>query len=147
MTQPTRRVDRLPGGVGTLVDRVPDDAIGDCLRMLTVSAVDVADLGDRAPIATVLDQWRHGQPATTRATHDLSTLVTQFEFDSSVAHRAGDIDAQRVGFRRARAVMCLEYAVGGAGDSRRRLAETTYEAAMAMGGSAGVVAILAEYVP
>ncbi|GAA1481783.1 hypothetical protein GCM10009624_22230 [Gordonia sinesedis] len=149
MTGPTlsqRRVDRLPGGVGALLDRVPDDAIDECLRMLTVSVVDIAGIGDRPAVRDVLDQLHPGQPVSASAVQALTALGAQFEFDASVAHRAGNLDAQRLRFRGARAVGCLGYAVGSTAP-RARLADAVYEAAMAMGGSAGVVAVLAEFVP
>lgn len=138
-------MDQLAGGVGQLVDRVPDDAVDDCLRLLCVSVVDITGVGGAPAVRAALGQSLSGTQVPAATHRDLTALATQRELDGVIAHRAGDLVTHRAAFRAARAVTCLAYATGaGTGD---RFAESVYEAAMAMAGSAGVVAILADFIP
>ncbi|MBE7192384.1 MAG: hypothetical protein INR66_07835 [Gordonia polyisoprenivorans] len=141
-----RRVDRLSGGaVAELVGRVAAGEVEDCLRMLTVTVIDVVDLGGESVVHDVLTQWREQGRVSPATRSQLAAVMTRHEVDAAFAHRSSDIDAQRLSFVKARALQCLSIAIDSAVGPTERLGEASYEAAAAMGGTAGVVAVLVEF--
>lgn len=140
------RVERLPGGVARLVDSVPDGDIPQCLALLTASVIDVADVHS-PEIAEALTQWRERGTASERSRAHVRSVVAQHDLDAFVHQRRGDIDKQRESFRRARAFECIMITIDSEGQEPRTvLRESVYEAAAAMGGTGGVVGILAVFV-
>lgn len=148
MTMPSvRRIDRLPGGVGGLVERVPQAAIDECLGLIMATVIDLTGLGGLQAVREAADQWRsHGTvPAETRARVDAA--LTRCELDAVLAHRVADVESQRVLFRKARGLACVAMVCTPGIDARTRFGEAVYEAASAMGGTAGLVGIIADFVP
>ncbi|WHU45362.1 hypothetical protein QNM97_15140 [Gordonia sp. L191] len=141
-----RRVDRLGNGaVAELVGRVGVGDVEDCLRMLTVTVVDIVDLGGEPVVREVLTQWREQGRVSPATRSQLAAVMTRHEVDAAFAHRSSDIDGQRLSFVKARALHCLSIAIDSATGHTERLGEAAYEAAAAMGGTAGVVAVLVEF--
>ncbi|MFT4127993.1 MAG: hypothetical protein QM662_17410 [Gordonia sp. (in: high G+C Gram-positive bacteria)] len=147
MTDSLRRVARLPGGVAGLVDRIAPTDHDECLRLLSISVLDALDLGRVAPIPDVLSQWRDQGRVSPATRGELTAAITRHEVAAALAHRAGDVEQQTRAFRRARAFHALAYAVDPDLAPTRRLAETAYEAATALCGAAGVVAVLVHFTP
>lgn len=140
------RVDRLPGGVAGLINSIPDGDIPRCLGLLTASVIDVADVYS-AEIAEAMTQWRERGTASERSRAHLRSVVARYDLEAFVKQRQGDLDKQRESFRRARAVECLATVVEGSGQEPRTvLRESVYNAVAAMGGTGGVVGILADFV-
>ena len=143
-----KRVDRLPGGVARLVDSVPDEDLTACLHLIVATVLDVTAVST-PEIREAISQWRRQGGASTAGIARLRLVAAQHDFDAFAHQRRGDVDAQRDSFRRARAVDCRVAAMStpAAGESLRdALRESAYEAAAALGGTAGVVAILADHV-
>jgi hypothetical protein len=141
------RLARLPGAaVAELVARVAAADVDDCLRLLVISAIDVTDANADAVVREALTQWREQGRVSPTTRSQLAAALTRSDIDAAVAHRSGDIATQRAAFVRARAVHALSIAVDPDVDAAARLAEAAYEAAIAMGGTAGVVAVLVEFV-
>ncbi|MGW0039690.1 hypothetical protein [Gordonia sp. NPDC003376] len=141
----SRRIDRIPGAISGLVDRVADPEIDACLGALVTTVIDLTDVLAEPPVREALSQWReHGRvsPATRGR---LDAAVSRHELDASVAHRSDDPETQRHKFFRARALECLAIAVAADRPAGERLGECAYEATIAMGGTAGVVGVLVEY--
>jgi len=142
------RVDRLPGGVARLVDAVPEEDITRCLHLLVATVMDVT-AASTPEIRDVIRQWREQGSAAASGTSQLRLSAAQHDFDAFAQQRRGDIDGQRDSFRRARAVECVLAAMStstAGRPPRAALREAAYEAAAALGGSAGVVAVLADFV-
>ncbi len=143
-----RRVDRLPGGVARLVDAVPDEDLTACLHLIVATVMDVTAVST-PEIREVIGHWRRQGGATTAGVARLRLVAAQHDFDAFAHQRRGDVAAQRDSFRRARAVDCAVAAMSPSttGEAPRdALRESAYEAAAALGGSAGVVAVLADHV-
>ncbi len=142
------RVDRLPGGVARLASAVPDEDIIRCLHLLVATVMDVT--GASSPeIRDVIRQWRQQGSADPAGVAALRVVAAQHEFDAFAHQRRGDVDAQLDSFRRARALDCILVAMSvstTAEAPRTVLREAAYEAAAALGGSAGVVGVLADFV-
>ncbi|MFT4044499.1 MAG: hypothetical protein QM673_15180 [Gordonia sp. (in: high G+C Gram-positive bacteria)] len=142
-----RRIDRLPGGVAALAERVPDGSIDECLGLLMATVVDLTGIGGSPAVREALEQWRTRRTVTAGTRSAIEAVLIARDVDGAVAHRAGDIDTQRAHFRAARAVACLVWVTDPNTDARQRFREAVYEAASAIGATAGVVAILADFVP
>lgn len=100
-----RRVDRLSGGaVAELVGRVAAGEVEDCLRMLTVTVIDVVDLGGESVVHDVLTQWREQGRVSPATRSQLAAVMTRHEVDAAFAHRSSDIDAS--GSRSSKRVLC-----------------------------------------
>ncbi|MGC4934106.1 hypothetical protein ACLQ3C_10530 [Gordonia sp. DT30] len=140
------RVERLGGGaVAELVALVPVADVDECLRMLAVTVVDVVEAGGDTVVREVLTQWREQGRVSPATRAQLAAVIIRHEVDAAFAHRSADLEAQRRSFVRARALHCLSVAVDPSAVPARRLGEAAYEAAAAMGGTAGVVAVLIEF--
>lgn len=129
-----------------LVDAVAVTDIDACLRMLAVTAIDVVDLGGEPVVADTLTQWREQGRVSPATLVQLASVLTRYEVDAALAHRTADVGSQRISFVKARALQCLSIAVEVGVPPVERLGEASYEAAAAMGGTAGVVAVLVEFV-
>lgn len=142
------RVDRLPGGVARLASAVPDEDITRCLHLLVATVMDVT--GASTPeVRDTIRQWRQQGSADPTRVATLRMVAAQHDFDSFAHQRRGEIDRQLDSFRRARALDCVlaAMAVSTAAEApRTALREAAYEAAAALGGSAGVVGVLADFV-
>ncbi|MDS1112278.1 hypothetical protein RD149_00690 [Gordonia westfalica] len=142
------RVDRLPGGVARLASAVPDEDITRCLHLLVATVMDVT--GASTPeVRDTIRQWRQQGSADPTGVATLRMVAAQHDFDSFAHQRRGEIDRQLDSFRRARALDCVlaAMAVSTAAEApRTALREAAYEAAAALGGSAGVVGVLADFV-
>lgn len=135
---------RIPA-VAELVALVAADDIEACLQMLSTTVVDVVDVAADPAVREALAQWREqGRVSPTTRSH-LAHALTRGELDAAAAHRGADVHRQRAAFRRARALHTLVIAIDQETDARHRLGEASYEASIAMGGTAGVVAVLAEF--
>jgi hypothetical protein len=142
----THRIERLPGGVAALVDKVPESEIPRCLQLLALTAIDVNDLGGSEVVRGALAQWRqHGQ-VSGKTRLDVESLMYSRDRDGFAHQRRGDTTAHHQCFFQARALNCLAHGVNNRVDPRDALRDAAYEAAAAMKGSAGVVAILSDFV-
>ncbi|MDL9937144.1 hypothetical protein QSJ18_10355 [Gordonia sp. ABSL1-1] len=140
------RIDRLPGGVAQLVDAVADTDIPAVLARLAASVVDACGL-DSPEAMEVLTQFRERGAASESALAQLRTAMAALDLEAFVSQRRADRDAQRDNFRRARALDCLQLSAGSLGQAPRALLrDAAYEASAALGGTAGVVAVVADFV-
>ncbi|MCD2146161.1 hypothetical protein [Gordonia paraffinivorans] len=142
------RVDRLPGWVARLVSEVPDEDVVRCLQLLVATVMDVT--GASTPeVREVIRRWRQHGSVDQAGVGSLRAVSAHHDFDGFAHQRRGDVDAQRVSFRRARAIDCVLAAMSittSAEAPRTALREAAYEASAALGGTAGVVGVLADFV-
>ena len=146
MSESAPRLAYLPGALADLVGRVGESESVDCLRMLSISVIDVAALGVHACVRDTLTQWREQGRISPATRSQLESSCARYEVEAARAHRETDIDAQRAAFIRARALHCLLEAVATDRPASYRLAEVAYEAMIVMGAASGVVAVLVEFV-
>ncbi|MEO9328261.1 hypothetical protein [Gordonia aurantiaca] len=142
------RVDRLPGGVARLVAEVSDDDVMRCLHLLVATVMDVTGAAT-GEVRDVIRQWRQQGSADVAGVAALRAVAAQHDFDGFAHQWRGDVERQRDSFRRARAIDCILAAISvtTAGQPpRAALSEAAYEASAALGGTAGVVGVLADFV-
>ncbi len=140
----THRVSSLPD-VARAVAAVPADErharavtlVADVLDLLLDPAGVAGDVG-----SVLLDERR--APGTRRNTYgDLAGAVEALDVAGAAARATGDYAGYVGGFQSARAVAALAALVGGgAAPSVRALGDVAYEAAMAAGSDAAVLARL-----
>lgn len=145
MTTASGRIGRLSADVRSLTDRIPDDDVDDCLGRLALVVIDVSDIGACDPVRDALAQWQTSRRVSVDTRRRLEALMVQRDVDGFAAHRSSDVTTQRAHFRAARGLTCLAILFDSDAAARYRLREAVYEASAALGGGAGVVAVLTEF--